>query len=145
MKRYGPRFGFFSLLLAAAITIACGSSPNPSQDLQSISVMPTAADAQNYPNGQVQFTALGHYSSPGTSAGVPVTATWSSCNESGGSSPITVSSTGVAQCGEGASGTYVVEALIPMKGSTMCNAILACGDPGTDCLGTHGVAKLTCP
>jgi hypothetical protein len=49
----------FFLVLAAAIILACGSPHN----VQSISVVPATADAKNYRSGQVQFAAVGRYSS----------------------------------------------------------------------------------
>jgi hypothetical protein len=44
------------LSAVAAASLACGSSHN---GLQSLSITPAAADAKNYPSGQVQFTAMG--------------------------------------------------------------------------------------
>ncbi len=61
MKNSGALF-LFLLVLAAAITLACGSSPSPDRLLQSVTVAPATAAAQDYPNGQVQFTATGFYS-----------------------------------------------------------------------------------
>lgn len=42
-------------LLLAAFTIACGSNHSP----QNITLSPASADAKNFLNGQVQFTATG--------------------------------------------------------------------------------------
>jgi hypothetical protein len=138
MRSYAPRFSIFFLLVAAAIVLACGSSHN----LKSISVIPATADAKNFPDGQVQFRAVGYYSS--SSSAAPIAVTWSNCNFPS-PSEITVSAQGLAQCNPGASGTYVVEASAPLKESVYCQAILVCGQAGTDCLATHGIAKLTCP
>lgn len=44
------------LSAVAVASLACGSSHN---GLQSLTITPAAADAKNYPNGQVQFTAMG--------------------------------------------------------------------------------------
>lgn len=55
---------FFSLLiLAAAITLACASSLQPLSQhlLESVSVSPATADAKDYPDGQVPFTATGYF------------------------------------------------------------------------------------
>jgi len=63
--------GPLSLLLLA--TLSCGSD----RQLQSISIQPPTADAKNFPNGQVQFTATGIFS--GSSVPVPLTSkdvTW---------------------------------------------------------------------
>jgi len=43
------------LSFAAWIALACGSS----HELQSITVSPASADAQNYPDGEVPFVATG--------------------------------------------------------------------------------------
>jgi hypothetical protein len=137
MKSYAPRFSL--LFLTAAIVLACGSSHN----LKSISVIPATADAKNFPDGQVQFRAVGTYSSSSTP--VPVRVIWSNCNVPS-PSEITVSAQGLAQCNPGASGTYVVEASAPLKPEgAVCNVLLVCGQAGTDCFATHGIAKLTCP
>lgn len=138
MKSYAPRFSLFFLVAAAAIVLACGSFHN----VKSISVVPAIADAKNYPGGLVQFAALGYYGS--SSSAVPVRVNWSNCNFPS-PSEITVSAQGVAQCNPGASGTYVVEAAAPLKEAIYCQTVIPCGEVGTDCLATHGVAKLTCP
>ena len=60
------------LALVASIELACGSG---SYKIQSITVSPATADAQNYPNGQVPFVATGYYNSaPGTVT--PLQANW---------------------------------------------------------------------
>jgi hypothetical protein len=139
MKNYAPRFSLLFLVVAAAIALACGSSHN----LQSISVIPATADAKDFPGGQVQFRAVGSYSSSSTP--VPVRVTWSNCNVPS-PSEITVSAQGLAQCNPGASGTYVVEATVPLEPEgAVCNVLLVCGQAGKDCFNTYGVAKLTCP
>jgi len=141
MRNYGPRFSFFLLALAAAALLACGSS---SPNVQSILVSPASADALNYPNGQVQFTAAG-YSSPPSPTPLQVPITWGTCNGASGPSEITVSANGLAQCNSGASGTYFVSAFELLKASSSCNVVLACGEAGRDCFGTYGYAALTCP
>ena len=140
MKRYWPQFCFSLLVLVAAITLACGSSHG---NLQSISVSPAAADAQNYPNEQVQFTATGYYgssSSPGS-----VSPTWIACSKTGATPGITVSATGVGRCKAGASGTYYVDASVRVPENPQCNVELACFESGQACGGVQGVATLTCP
>ena len=62
MKRYGPQFFFLFLVLAAALTLACGTSPG--RLLASVALSPVQADAQDYPGGLVQFTATGTYTKP---------------------------------------------------------------------------------
>jgi hypothetical protein len=139
MKSYAPRLSIVFLVVAAASVLACSSPPN----LRSISVIPQTTDAESYPGGQVQFAATGYFSSSSTPE--PVQVTWGTCSNSG-PSEITVSAQGVAQCNPGASGTYVVEASVPLNASGVhCQLVNACGEAGADCLATHGVAKLTCP
>jgi hypothetical protein len=43
--------------LAAFLTLACGNS---TRQVQSVSVSPTAANAQDYPGGNIPFVATGH-------------------------------------------------------------------------------------
>jgi hypothetical protein len=59
MKRFGPQLFLFSLFVAAAITLSCGTSPG--RVLESVSVSPMQADAQG---GMIQFTATGSYTRP---------------------------------------------------------------------------------
>jgi len=104
--------------------------------LQSVALSPTTADAQNYPNGKVQFSAVGYYE--GKSSPTPLTPTsWGVCQQNAPTTAVTVSNNGVAQCAQGASGTFTVFGSVP----TMCNAITACGG-GCQVTGT---AQLTCP
>ena len=54
--------GFLIVLLALPL-ISCNSvNPNTGRVLTAITLTPTAADAVNYPNGQVTFTAIGQFS-----------------------------------------------------------------------------------
>jgi hypothetical protein len=75
MRKFGPQISFLSLLLAAAITLACGSSmahvsPNCTSSAitanatgipQSIRACPVSADAKDFLDGQVEFIATGYY------------------------------------------------------------------------------------
>src|SRR5580704_1580398 len=119
--RFLPFLFLLVLTLAAAITLACGSS-SP-RTLQSVSITPATANAQDYPNGQVPFTAAGDYTTRPSPVS-PISATWGACTTDGNTTTaVTVSSSGVAQCSSGASGTYQVwafdESLIP--GTANCN------------------------
>lgn len=142
MKRFGPHLLFSLLVLAAAITLACGSSPHL---LQSISVSPSTADAQSYPNGLVPFTATGVFNSNPNMV-TPLHATWGACVKTANSeqptNAVTVSSTGVAQCVAGNNGTYTVWASGSNPGTATCMAISPCGDI---CSGITGYAQITCP
>jgi hypothetical protein len=145
MKYLGPCF-LFMLLLAAAITLACGSptttacsatpSSTNSSTPQSVSVCPASADAQNYPGGQVQFVAVADFLTTPSPA-LPTQVVWGACQQSGATTGVTVSSTGVAHCASGASGTYTVWA---SAGPVLCLTVGPCGE----CAPT-GRAQLTCP
>jgi hypothetical protein len=140
MKRYRPQFFLFLLVLAATITLACGTSPR--RMLESVSLSPAMADAQNYPGGLVQFTATGTYTKA-PSPVTPLSATWGACDSSGAStSQVSVSASGQARCASGAVGTYFVWAfdVIPLK--VTCNVVNACGQ---GCGQVTGTALLTCP
>jgi hypothetical protein len=128
----------FATLFLAFETVACGGGSDPNRVLQSIAVTPPTADAQNFPNGKVQFTATGTFTQPPSSAPFPFTDPYGGSWQLSESmqSVATITQTGVAQCRPGASGTVTVEAM---------------AEPGT-CHGTQctspvivGNATLTCP
>ena len=128
-----------ALVGAAAFALSCGSGSDPNHMLQSITLSPATADAQDYPGGLVQFTATGYYVvAPKTVT--PLSAGWGSCYNNAPTNAISVSD-GVAQCASGAAGTFTVWANDPPGLGGMCNAITACGG-GCFVVGT---AQLTCP
>jgi hypothetical protein len=149
MKSYGLPFSFF-LILAIATALACGSPaphivPNCSSAAsgtnttgipQSVSVCPAAADARNYPEGQVQFMATGYYGTPPVPV-TPIQAFWGACSQKAPTNAVLINNSGLAQCAADASGTYTVFASEP----TTCNTITACGG---GCQ-ISGYAQLTCP
>jgi hypothetical protein len=142
MRNLGPQLFSFLLLSAATLMLACGSFS--SHMLQSVNLSPATADAQNYPNGAVPFAATGIFGTM-PSPVTPLPVTWTTCNVNN-QPQISISATGVAQCNSGAVGTFVVEATGTQNlGNGTCLAIMACGSPGPDCGGVHGVAHLTCP
>ena len=51
-----------TLLLAGIELVASGCGAGSPRVLQSISVTPASADANSFPNGEVQFTVMGAYS-----------------------------------------------------------------------------------
>lgn len=145
MKNSVPIPFLVALAVVASAALSCGNpadSPGAADPLESITVTPAVADAKDYPNGQVQFTATGYYSTNPTQA-VPLTPTrWGSCYQNASTSEITVSSTGMAQCAGGAVGTYTVWADAPPNpNGPNCLAMTACGG-GCFVVGT---AQLTCP
>src|SRR5579872_5813438 len=96
------RFVLISLawFAVASFLLACGSS-TPRQ-LQSITVSPAAADAQNSPGGQVQFTATGNYNTSPQMVTSP-SVTWGTCYQNASTNAVSVTSGGLAQCAPGAS------------------------------------------
>jgi hypothetical protein len=149
MRNPGPQLFFFLLVLAGVITLACGSPTAPVSAAcgsaptatngnapQSVSVCPAAVDAKNYPGGLVQFVAIGDFTT-GPSPAMPKPVMWGACQDNAPTTGITVSSTGVAHCASGASGTYTVWAT---GGPVVCNVIGPCG-----ACGPTGKAQLTCP
>lgn len=111
-----------AVMLCLLLLVGCGQSK--------VAVTPGSADAQDYPNGVVPFTATG-ISSPtwciGTSSG--------QCNGNV-VSLATIDSSGRAQCVTGHSGTVTVlagKAIPPMN-----------PDAGMQ-LSPFGSAQLTCP
>jgi hypothetical protein len=134
---------FVSLLVfAAAITLACGSPASPHIP-QSVTVTPATADAESFPDGQVQFAATAYYNTMPSPVS-NVTATWNSCAQNGPTTEVSVSTTGVAQCASGASGTYMIYAFVPdpnFKGVCSGSALPCAGA----CGGVVGTAQLICP
>lgn len=103
--------------------------------LTSITVCPATADPR-MTNGQVQFTATGNYSTAPFMV-TPQAAVWGVCMSDTPTNKVMVSSSGLAQCQKGASGTYTVFAYDMAN----CNALTACGQGCT----IRGTAQLTCP
>lgn len=134
---------FLTLLVLA--TLSCGSN----RQLQSVIVNPPTADARNFANGQVQFTAKGVFSG----SQMPVTLTskdisWCYGGVANAANPtagvcagnvaqfVSVDPNGVAQCDSGFHGVGFVLAGVP-SGATM-------PDVGQT-LKVFGSATLTCP
>jgi hypothetical protein len=125
------------LFLVSLLALSCGtSSQGPTGQLQSITLMPAMADAQDYPDGNVPFVATGIYADPPITI-APLTASWGVCQKGLPTVFASVSTTGVASCASGAAGAYQVFAFKP----TNCTAINACGGGCT----VVGTAQLTCP
>jgi hypothetical protein len=143
MKNYSLPSFIFLLVMALAMALACGS-PDPPRNttgiLASISINPATADAQNYPDGQVQFIATGYYTTP-PSPVTPLVAGWGVCYDNAPTSVVSVTQSGLAQCQAGASGEYSVFASDFPNPGVNCLALLPCGG---GCV-VSGYAKLTCP
>lgn len=138
MRTFGPHVFISLLLIAAAITLACGSGSSPGSHgglLESVTLSPATAD------GQAQFTATGYYNEP-PSPVTPLTVTWGVCYQNAPTTEVSVSNAGFAQCASSASGTYTVWGYA-MSGAPVCPLIVnACGGGGCQVTGT---AQLTCP
>ncbi len=131
----------FTLAMVASLTLSCGaSSLVPTWErsgLQSVTLSPTTADAQDYPDGQVQFTVTAHYNSaPSTVTMQP--ANWGACYQSAPTNEVSVTTAGLAKCTSGAVGTYTVWTTIS---PIACSAQTACGGGCTP----QANAQLTCP
>jgi hypothetical protein len=139
MTRLG--FRLLSLVLSLIILgiVGCGSS----RQLQSVRLSPATADAQSFPNGQVQFTATGTYSSSPS----PVQLTsqdvmWCVGSTSGlcvgNVSPgATVNQNGLAQCVPTFAGTVTI---LAGTGSS----VMMIPDTGSQ-LAVFGAAQMSCP
>jgi hypothetical protein len=143
MKKSRVILSFFALALAASLTLSCGGSSDPSSEHQllSITLSPATANVQDYPNGQVQFTATGYYKTAPYTV-TPLSAGWGTCFQNAPTTAISVTGTGLARCAAGAAGTYTVWANDPpFSQGINCNAITACGG---GCF-VAGTAQLSCP
>jgi hypothetical protein len=130
--------GLFSILLVSLGLFACGSGGH--QQLTSIAVSPATADAQTFPDGQVQFTATGTFSNSNMAA-APVNVLWSIGNPfskqpiPGG---VSLDSNGLAQC-TGFVGTVTIWATAPADTS------MSLPQMNMTTKNVSGTAQLTCP
>jgi hypothetical protein len=137
MKSSRRLFCSFLLVLMAAMALACSTS----RLAQSVTVSPTTADARDFADGQVQFTATGYYNQE-PSPVTPLTATWGVCASNGNLNGVSVNASALAQCGRGATGTYNVFASVQNPSRGVCTVDLPCGGEG--CGQVVGTAQLTC-
>lgn len=132
------RFRFLAFATAALATTAIGCGM-PTRRLDSITVSPATASGS-----QVQFTATSHWSAAPDTV-TPQSVLWNVCTTQGAPSTlVTVSSSGLAQCKSGTTGTFTIYANHPVVPNTgpECNAVNACGG---GCGIVTGSAQLTCP
>jgi len=125
------------LVVLAANNVGCGAmNPSPTRMLESIAVIPTSANARNFPLGQVQFTATGTFSQPPSPAPVTFVAPYSGSWMISDPNIATINQSGLAQCVSAASGTVTITAIASSgsigPGKGMSTAV-------------SGTAKLTCP
>src|SRR5215469_18521826 len=103
--------------------------------LESITVTPTTADAQNFLLGGVLFTATGKFSKPPSPAPVPFVAPYSGGWTSSDPTIAIVDNLGFATCLGGTSGTVMITA---QASSNSAN-------PPAMSTAVSGTAQLTCP
>jgi hypothetical protein len=127
---------FLALMVVSFVALSCGTSSEGAGQLQSITLTPAMADAQDYPDGEVPFVATGTYANPPNKV-TPLTALWGVCQKGLPTTFASVSTTGVASCASGSVGAYQVFAFK----QTNCNVVNLCGGGCT----VVGTAQLTCP
>lgn len=140
----------FDTILLAIIGCGGSSMTNSPRQLQSLMVTPSAADAQNFANGQVQFMATGTFNmAPMTVMSPPVL--WSVGNPpvmsptpmpmpmamSASTGP-SITANGVAQC-NGFTGIATIEATAPADPSIPISQMSAMMRT------VSGQAQMTCP
>jgi len=136
MSRSRPLFLLSVAILLSMAMLACGSSQ---RQLTSIALTPATADAQSYPNGQVPFVATGHYNKAPMTA--PLQPVWTVYLLSGQQGNVTISSSGIAQCGAGVVGSFSVLAYAPADPSLpVTNASLLSAKKAA-----VGTAQIICP
>lgn len=127
------------ILSMSLIAVSCSTQQS---QLQSLIVDPATADAQNYSNGKVQFTATGNYVHPSRTV-TPQPANWAACQNGTPTADVSVTASGIAQCASGAVGQFPIHAWDARSGQGVvnCTAITACGGGCT----IEASAQLTCP
>jgi hypothetical protein len=109
-----------------------------------MSLSPITADAQDFPNGQVQFTATGYYMTAPLTVNA-ISAKWGTCDQQlmQPTTEVSVTANGLAQCASGAKGTFTIWANNPIQvpGTYSCTAETACGG---GCV-IQATSQLTCP
>jgi len=105
------------LLAVAGLLLLAGSgcgATNPSNPrlLTGITLSPATADAQSFPNGQVQFSAVAHYNAAPTTVNPFSPTSWLSTD----GNIATVDQSGLAQCVRGAVGSADIQGIEPISG-----------------------------
>ena len=142
------------LLLAASLALACGSPSGPHL-IQSLTLSPASADAQNYPAGKVAFVPTGHYDTAPLTI-TPIQASWGAESEimSNGSitygdanGAVSVDVNGIAQCATGGCIGNIRSCSVGNTGSEPEGYVSVRQqyrlEPG--CNVVQGIAQLTCP
>src|SRR4029077_16359758 len=123
-----------SILVVSLAVLGMGCGSSGVRMLESVTATPARADAQNFPNGEVQFTPTGIFNkaptrvTPLPSCSAP--GATGSCITAWATSPNTIATidqNGLAQCGPSQSGTVTIQGAVSGEGPLL------------------GVAKFTCP
>ena len=126
-------------ILLSALAILTGSCGTRSSEHKIVALTVTPATATS--TGPVQFTATGQYNSPPYSE-VPAQVSWGACLQGAPTNDVSVTTTGIAQCNQGVTGSYTIWANSPTDtGGPVCLAIGLCG---ISCGTVRGTAELTC-
>ena len=134
---------WFVFVLIAAGMMACGSNSG----LRTLTISPSTADAQDFANGQVQFTANGTYAGSSQTAPVNVmwwnSEPWKALPSSAPTPPpgFFISTDGLAACSTSGplSGTFTVWATAPVDPMVPASQMTAKTKQLT------ATAQLTCP
>lgn len=127
-----------TLMLSAGL-LSCGTAnPNIGRVLTSIQVTPATADAKNFTNGQVVFSATGQFSLPPTPA--PVTSAPPYSGQFVVDNPTTGQIANVISTG---AGTVTVQCVSGASGTVAVVASAASNNYNGDIV--SGSAQLTCP
>jgi hypothetical protein len=128
-----------AVAFCAAVLFSCATSnPNTDRVLTSISVTPVNADAQNFPNGQVTYTATGSFNLPPLSGPVTFTAPYTgsfTVDNPMDQTIATIVSTG--------NGTITVQCAAGAVGDVEVTASASANNAASDVV--SGNAQLTCP
>ena len=134
-----PSLPILAITLLALPLISCNSvNPNSGRVLTAITVAPTTADAVNYSNGQVTFTATGQFSLPPLSGPVAFTSPYT-----GQFIVVNPPNQTIANIVATGTGTATVQCVSNVTGSVEVVAS-ASANNGTQTVVT-GQGTLTCP
>jgi hypothetical protein len=114
-----PETAYFLLVGVILQTLGCGMGTP--RALQSVTVNPVMADAKDFPNEQVQFTATGVFNKAPVRV-TPFPVAWSV----GVSSIATIDQNGLAQCVPGKAGSVTIQIAAQGDGPLMNVSTLTC-------------------
>jgi hypothetical protein len=137
------------LVLLGYLAIGCGRTmlggAISNHQIAALSVSPAAADARDYPGGQVQFVATGTYQTAPVTVS-PLQANWGVIQSGEETTEVSITANGLAQCGSDAAGVYTVGAWVLLFATpppVSCDVATPFGNPCGDSI--LATAQLTCP